>query len=553
MMRALTLAAAVAAATALYMPQTFGNSMVFQRGKPIQLFGNDTATGTTVTATFLGQKYNAQTDNNAFWTITLPAQPATATPLTVSVTSSAGGSLSLQDVLIGDVYLVSGQSNAGLQVIQTMDYLQVAAASVALGPLLRLCNVAPIADYANVTTPQWDLTMAVPWTRANNVTTPASGALAYYMAAYLLQNNGGADAGVPIGVINTAWGGEPIEVFSPPAVLQKCGETIDAEASAAAAVARRVDPGLDHAAMFPWMPPAAFTPYADTAAAPSKPGCLYYSMIVPFQRFALSGIAWYQGEANSGAPNMYECTFPGMITAWRQAWTSGTNGATDPNLPFVFVQLAPWPFGDTGEIAVMRYAQQAALALPKVGMAVAADIGDPSGALHPIHPPFKAEVGRRAGLWLQNVVYGNATASPSGPRILNVTVDMWDASWGNTWHYGYGGSNVCALESNGFSCMGIRVKFDQPIVVRTTGNMPPQFRGFDNGFVLQGANNVSQPVTLTGVRTDDPTTVQLNVTWIYGPGMPSTLLYGWRDYPTMPLANAADLPVIPFNVSMPAA
>lgn len=94
-------------------------------------------------------------------------------------------------------------------------------------------------------------------------------------------------------------------------------------------------------------------------------------------------LAQYQGESNAGKPNAYQCQFPSKIAQWRADWP-GANAST----PYIFVQLAPWPAHDVGLIAVQRYAQLAALKLPDVGMVVGADIGDPAGKYHPIHPPW---------------------------------------------------------------------------------------------------------------------------------------------------------------------
>jgi sialate O-acetylesterase len=128
--------------------------MVFQRNMALTIFGNDTA-GSTVTVQFPSGSYKATTGADGLFSVALPAQPLTASPFAVSVTSSAGGSITLSDVLVGDVILCSGQSNMGLQVAQTVNHSLVAAASDAYGPMLRYLNVAPMQSYINVTTPQW--------------------------------------------------------------------------------------------------------------------------------------------------------------------------------------------------------------------------------------------------------------------------------------------------------------------------------------------------------------------------------------------------------------
>lgn len=284
---------------------------------------------------------------------------------------------------------------------------------------------------------------------------------------------------------------------------------------------------------------------------PSLPSTLYNSMIAPLLHSPVSAILWYQGESNAGNPTGYARCFPAFISGWRRLWTQGTQGATDPNAPFIFVQLASWPAGDNGLIATQRYAQESALALPKVGMVVAADIGDPASPFHPIHPPWKAEVGRRAALAASNILYGHAEVPVGGPQLTAVHLDAWQPSWGD-FHMGFG-SGVCSPGS-GFLCMGIRLAFDQPVTIQASYG---RYFGFPSGFELFDRSATSfMPVVLTGIQDggSSGTVIQLNATWTFGDlhSPPSTLRYAWHDYPTMFLANTIGQPVGPFNISLPA-
>jgi hypothetical protein len=174
-------------------------------------------------------------------------------------------------------------------------------------------------------------------------------------------------------------------------------------------------------------------------------------------------------------------------------------------------------------------------------MVVAADIGDPASSFHPIHPPWKAEVGRRAAITAWNILYGHADTPAAGPALVAVHVDAWHSSWGD-YHYGMGGG-VCSV--SGMFCLGIRLVFDQPVVVTPTAG---QFFGFPSGFELLSTSAAVQPAVLTGLADDH--TVQLNVTYIMG-GNPATLRYAWHDYPVMLLANTLGQPVPPFNATLP--
>jgi len=211
-----------------------------------------------------------------------------------------------------------------------------------------------------------------------------------------------------------------------PQALAACGEG----ATRIAARTVHADPGL---------PPFAGDKHlyrrdgGDTAT-PTLPSCLYNSMIAPWEQVGggLKVFLWYQGEANSGNPTAYGRCFPAFIADWRTHFSAGPDA---PNTTFVFAQLASWPDGDNGAIAATRWAQQKALALSNVGMAVAADRGDPSSAFHPIHPPWKQPVGYRTSLPVSRYAYGDASATAAGPLPVSITLDVWDSSWGN-YHLG---------------------------------------------------------------------------------------------------------------------
>lgn len=264
-------------------------------------------------------------------------------------------------------------------------------------------------------------------------------------------------------------------------------------------------------------------------------------------------------------PLGYECLQRAMVEDWRASWAAAGSA---PVVPFVFVQLACWPTGATNNyLSIFRYAQQQMVAqLPRAGMVVSADMCDPAGAFHPIHPPFKAELARRAYLWADAEIYGNASSPRAAPLVVSAVWDAWNASWGD-YHYGTGaGTYVCSFV-NMFSCGGIRISFDRPVALRSFYLPPPAMQtegmygfttGAASGFVLSqniSATLFSQPVTLTSLSPDG-LTAQLNVTWInpvdYLP-LGGSLYYGWGDYPiAMPLVDAATgAPIAPFNISFP--
>ena len=203
---------------------------------------------------------------------------------------------------------------------------------------------------------------------------------------------------VPIGLVASDWGGQPIEVFASPDALadKTCGGTVaapDDESSASgggAAVAI-----------------AAGAPRRRLVGASE----LWYAMIEPFAQMRFAGAVWYQGENNAGYPHQYGCTFPAMIADWRAKFDL-------PEMSFFFVQLAAYV---NVNYAAIRNAQMAALKLPKVGYAVAIDLGDAHSPVNPIHPRRKQEVGRRLALAAQAVQYGMPVVS-TGPVFAKAAV-----------------------------------------------------------------------------------------------------------------------------------
>lgn len=206
---------------------------------------------------------------------------------------------------------------------------------------------------------------------------------------------------------------------------------------------------------------------------------------------------------------------------------------------------------DAPTIPIFRVSvENSSLALPRVGMLVAADESDPAGcvasppsppaaavasltpppsrarsAFHPIHPPWKAELARRAWLWADNVVYGNASSPTSGPRVVSAVWDAWQASWGD-FHWGTGAGSYVCTPAGPFFCGGIRLTFDQPIAPRGfySVTLPATPALHTYGFVSGAASGFEawkdgnataplgwfQPVAITGILADG-VTLQLNV------------------------------------------
>lgn len=255
----------------------------------------------------------------------------------------------------------------------------------------------------------------------------------------------------PIGMIASSWGGTAIAVWMSPEALAACKKATVANPLSQQQQQEQEQEQLEgreeHWIQLPWRNPDQ-SAATSASACPIAPSSLYNSMIHPLLPLAVSGYLWYQGEANAANPWGYQCAFPSMITTWREAWAQARPSATAAGTaasaatPFIFVQLAPWPANENGVLPVQRYAQLNALAVPNVGMVVAADIGDPAGTNHPIHPPYKQEVARRAAVIAENLVHGDAAVPTLGPVPVNVSWDPWEPSWGD-YHHGIAEGEGC--------------------------------------------------------------------------------------------------------------
>lgn len=483
-------------------------------------------------------------------------------------------------------------------VIQVQDTAQFADAyseADALGPLLRIFQVALDPADANATAPATNVSAAIPWARAAPLTIRNMSATCYFTGVNAVRARG-----APIGLIASAWGGMRIQLFMSPAALAACpsdaAPPLAEQLGAVSGPGAVSVPGASRAALA--LASAAFAESEFTrlrfgdVGVPSAPSCLYYSMIAPFLALPVASLIWYQGEVRSRAcewtrgathpppttpphpppsahplfspqanvefPTEYQCLQREMVRDWRASWA---RVGASPTLPFVYVGLSAWPQDDEGLIPAFRYAAEATTReLPRVGMAVAADIADPASPNHPIHPIWKAELGRRLFLLLDNLLYANASAPLWAPRPVAAEWDAWAPSWGE-YHHGMTNTAACHV----WRCGGVRVVFDRPVAYRPFYTPAPDpallraydwARGAESGFRgWAGANMTTdwwQPLALSRL-SEDGLTLFLNTTWIHPSAAPTILRFGWNDYPlAFPLESrdGAGLPVAPFNISV---
>ncbi len=301
-------------------------------------------------------------------------------------TPEAGGPYSLfilgdelteiKNVLIGEVWVCSGQSNMEMPVDSINSGFSGAlhfreVIREANYPSIRFFQVfRRISDH-----PQDDCVGQ--WVVCTPETVKAFSATGYFFAENLYDN-----LHVPIGMIHSSWGGTPAETWMPEKAV------MDNPEFAA---------GIEKLFKQDWWP--------------IRPGQAYNAMIYPLLKYRIAGVIWYQGESNSANPLIYRKLFPDMIKTWRKLW--------DIDFPFYYVQIAPYKYKEPMGATLVREAQLMTLSLPGTGMAVTNDIGN----INNIHPRNKEEVGRRLALWALAKTYGKSGIVYSGPLYKSMKTD----------------------------------------------------------------------------------------------------------------------------------
>jgi sialate O-acetylesterase len=393
------------------LPEVVGSSMVLQRGRPVPIWGK-AAPGEAVSVRFAGQTRTATADMDGNWRVVLRPMRASATAATMSVTGN--NIIELKDVLVGEVWLCSGQSNMQLTLEFTNDGAAVTA--VANHPAIRLFNVNRRVAFQHETGPlgQW------------RPTSPESikefSAACYYFGVEIEKA-----LGVPIGLINSSYGGTQAEAFTPIEYLvanndvRACVERNKTWLEERSRVQAEYDEQLkqwrsdvEKAKAEGKTPPNQ--PRMPDALRENRPaGAVYDRMIAPLLPVSIRGVLWYQGESNEARAQQYEILLPMMIRSWRERWGEG-------NLPFGIVQLpnyrdvASEP-ADTPWAHIREAQRRTARDTPNAGLIVTIDIGE----AHDIHPRNKLDVGKRMGHWALAAVY-RKKMTRSGPSFREAKV-----------------------------------------------------------------------------------------------------------------------------------
>jgi len=404
----------------------FGDNMVLQQGTTVPVWGwADDAE--VVTVQFLGQKVSTKAKGGA-WTLKLRHLKAGG-PDTLTV-STKTETIQLTNVLVGDVWVCSGQSNMEWLLSKASEpQADIAAAAnpnIQLFTVPKLKAVSPTNDVGS------------DWKECGPQTVSNFSAVAYYFGRDLQKARR-----VPVGLIHTSWGGSPAEAWMSDAVL-RANPRYQKEIIESYETARRQ---YEEAR-------AAWEAGDRTGRRPGaprwKPSELYNGMIAPLIPVAIKGAIWYQGESNVNRAEQYRALFADLIRNWRRDWHAG-------NFAFLCVQLAPYraikPEPGDSAWAELREAQLLATkTLPGVGMAVITDVGDEKD----IHPRKKEPVGARLALAARHVAYGERIVY-SGPIFRKMTVKDGRAIL----HFKHVGSGLEARdgELKGFAICGADRKF----------------------------------------------------------------------------------------------
>ncbi len=484
---------------AVRLPSLFSDHMVLQREGAVPVWGW-AEPGEEVTVRIAGQQKSTKANADGKWSTKLEKLTVTG-PQTMTVKGS--NEITIHDVLIGEVWLASGQSNMAMMVRGANNAKdEIANAKF---PEIRMFTV----ERKTAETPQAECGGS--WQVCSPETVASFSATAYFFGRDLHQF-----LKAPVGLIDASWGGTPIQSWT----------SLDAQQSLPA-LAPLMEPWKNRTAvpfdeeqakvrhakqLEVWKnqsakakaagerPPRQPRPIQSPQTDPKRPANLFNSMIAPLAPYAIRGAIWYQGEANAGGnAKLYTEQLPLMIRDWRKLWGQG-------DFHFISVQLPGYkePTADPGAAsgwALLREALLKSRSLPNTGTAIVIDAGNATN----IHPRDKQTVGKRLALWARANVYGEKIPSsgplPAGHEVKNDTIIL-------KFTHTDGGLKSKDAELKGFAIAGV-----------------------DRKWVWAKARIEGDTVIVSSPEVKAPVAVR----------------YAWADNPPAPLINGAGLPASPFR------
>lgn len=441
----------------VFLPAVYSNHMVLQQKAAVKIWGwSEVGEKITITTSWDTVTYKTEGDAYAKWQTTLQT-PVAGDTHTITVKGTYN-TIIIEDVLIGEVWLASGQSNMEMNTWWGLPYEE--DVKKATNNQIRFFHIGRSSSPY----PQEDV-------RAEWVVCSPEAMKGFSAAAYFFGKKINEQTKLPVGLISACWGGTPAEVWTPEDEIRN-----DSILNAAAAK------------------------LTETKWWPVKPGYNYNATIAPLTNFKIAGAIWYQGESNTGASQTYQHLFTTMIKSWRKKWND--------NFPFYFVQIAPFNYETTNICALLREAQTKSLSLEKTGMVVTSDLVD---NINDIHPKLKKEVGERLADIAMAEVYGVDRLNYKSPiyKSMQIEKDKIRISFTNalkglmikgktaTDFYIAGADKVfvpaqAKLDGNGTTIVVWAKTIKNPVAVRF---------GFSNTSMPNLFSNEGLPVNL--FRTDD--------------------------------------------------
>ncbi len=394
------------------LPKIFTNNMMLQRDQPVRVWGWADA-GESVSATLDGKSASTNANESGRWALELPPLKAGEN---LELAVKGNNTLTLSNIIIGDIWFCSGQSNMEWNMLQCKADEDIKSADL---PKIRRIKI----NHLQAGEPQDDAP-AVPWQMCTPGTVGHFTGVGFYFAREVHQQTG-----VPIGIVDCNWGGTKIEPWVAAEGLGMVKE-LEAEftANQNATKSYRAQLAESLTAMEAWINLSrknlaagiSVTPAPAIPAGAGPSSGIYNAMVHPFVRFPIKGALWYQGESNGNEGETYYDKKRALIGGWRKQWGLG-------DFPFYFVQLASFqaptedPAGGNG-FAKIREAQRKSLLIPNTGMAVIIDTV-PLAEANNIHPSNKFDVGTRLARWALNRDYGKKDLVPSGPLFKALKIE----------------------------------------------------------------------------------------------------------------------------------
>ncbi len=370
------LLSSVSAMAGVTLPSVISDGMVLEQNSTVKLWGwAKPYERVTIKTSWDGKEYTVDPAPDARWSVEIETPAGSKTPHSIEFTGY--NCVKVSDVLMGEVILCSGQSNMEFQPTWSMwdNYApKDSLLAQATQDDIRMFRV----DYRTAAVPSHDVSGK--WVH----TTPDN-ARNFTVIGYVLACKLNRELGVPVGIVDSSWGGTPIESWTDNAIYEADAHLADAN--------KRL---------------------SEVTWGPVRPGLIYNAMIAPLANFRFRAIAWYQGEQNCENADTYCEMLQALVKNWRSTFYKGED------IPFVFAQIAPYHYDDPGMAVVVRDQQR--LAAQKIDNSALVVIGN-LGDVKDIHPRFKVEAGDRFANALLTVAYGKSGFSYAAPLFKSASLD----------------------------------------------------------------------------------------------------------------------------------